>query len=627
MKSYKRKIILLSLGLLLGLAYQALAQDKAATPESGAAATPPTGNAAPAAPAAPAAAPKAAPAAPASTDAKAPAAAPKAADAKAPAATPAAAPAPKPATPASPGKATDVKPAVATDAEANKPVTHVGKRRLTIEQHTAEIIPIDKNVAEVFVSNPDVCDVVINSPGVAYVYGKKPGVTTIFAGSKKGATSLNMDVHVTYNVVPLKKAIQGAYPNENINIISTTSGLILEGTVSSPKESKDIVNMAMRYIGDKDMIVNNLGITMPTQVYLQVKVAEVSRNVLHQLDISWAVRANIGTMTFGLLHGRSDGFNPVLADLASRNLGLNPFSKGTGNATAIGTNVRNGNSLSVTNILDALNTEGLTTVLAEPNLVALSGETAKVLVGGEFPFPVPQGNNAISIQFKQFGIMLDFTPTVLDGGLINLHVRPEVSALDKANGITVNLGGTTNETIPALTTRRAETSVELASGQSLAIAGLFTNTIVNSMNELPGLASVPVLGALFRSANFTRRETELVVIVTPYLVKPVKSPRELMRPNDKLRYATMMGMILGGRLNRPGPGINPDSFVGTNIDGPAEIKNAAQTNFETNLATGEIPALPTNDQSRGSEKAINRPEDLSKLTEVNYAGDAGFYHE
>jgi pilus assembly protein CpaC len=605
MKSYIRKVVLLSFAIIMGATYNAFAQENknadaaAGTAAGTAASTSPTP-----------AGTKPAATAPAATAAKAPAA---------------------PATPASPAVMTPVGTAAKNGApEAPEKVIHAAKRILTLEQHTAEVVPIDKNVTEVFVSNPDVADVTVNSPGVAYVYGKKPGLTTIFAGSKKGSTYLNMDVQVTFNVNPLKKAIHGAYPQENINILSTPSGLILEGQVSSPKVSKDIVNMAQRYVGEKDQIVNNLGITTPTQVYLQVKVAEVNRTVLHQLNINWQARAAVGSVTFGLLTGRQV-FDPTSLITPINNPFLrDPTSTGL---NSIGTRaVQRGPNPSwdVTNVLDALNREGLTTVLAEPNLVALSGETAKVLVGGEFPFPVPQGNNAVTIQFKQFGIMLDFTPTILSGNQINLHVRPEVSALDKANGISVNLGGATNETIPALTTRRAETSVEMASGQSLAIAGLFTNTMSNTLTELPGLGAIPVLGALFRSSGFQRNETELVIIVTPYLVTPVKN-HSLMTAADNLRLATHLGMILSGRMNRPGPKTPGGFHTPTNdIAATADGATMSAASFETSLVSGGAvgeSGIPTNDQKLANDYAINKPEDLTSGSGMNFAGEAGFYHE
>jgi pilus assembly protein CpaC len=497
------------------------------------------------------------------------------------------------------------------------------KRFLSLEQNSAEIVKIDKDVSEIFVANPEIADVTVNSPGVAYIYAKKPGSTTIFAGNKDGITKLNMEVQVTYNLGPLKRAIRGSHPNEHVIILSTPSGVILEGDVSSPQASKDIVNIAQRYIGEKDQVVNSLGITTPTQVYLEVKVAEVNRTAMHTLNISTATKANIGSFTFGVLTGR-DPFSFVPGAV-----GGIEFNRPTGSSglNTIGFRGHSGNSFDISGLLDALGTEGLSTILAEPNLIALSGETAKVLVGGEFPYPVPQGNNTVTIQFKQFGVSLDFTPTVLSGNLINLHVRPEVSQLDPANGAKIVLAPGEIETIPALKTRRAETTVELASGSSLAIAGLFTNAISNTINEYPGLAQIPVLGALFRSSSFQKNETDLVIIVTPYLVEPVRN-HSLQSPTDDLRFASFLGMILGGRLNRmvATPGHPYDGFT-THLAASSEVDPDVATDYETSLASSAEPGIPANDQSQVADKyAFNRPEDLSQGSE-NLAGPAGFYVE
>jgi pilus assembly protein CpaC len=199
--------------------------------------------------------------------------------------------------------------------------------------------------------------------------------------------------------------------------------------------------------------------------------------------------------------------------------------------------------------LDALDQEGLGTILAEPNLVAISGETASFLVGGEFPYPVPQDQN-ITIEFKQFGMSLSFTPTVLNSNMINLRVRPEVSELDNQNSISVPVGsGSSVVSVPGLKTRRAETSVELGDGQSLAIAGLISSKIANSYSSLPGLDSIPILGALFRSTKFQRDQTELVIIVTPYVIKPASRTKDLSVPTE-VKSATAVETLFTGRLNR-----------------------------------------------------------------------------
>lgn len=425
------------------------------------------------------------------------------------------------------------------------------QRTMSLEQDTAEIFKLDSEVTEIFVANPDIADIQLNSPKVAYVFGKKPGVTTVFATDAEGNTILALELNVTHNLRQLNHIIRGAYPDEQIRIQSSPAGIVLSGKVSSAQTAKNIENITSRYLGSNQLIVNNLNVSQPTQVYLKVKVAEVRRTVLDILNINWAsnVFGNSPDLSFGILTGRNPVANALTGDA---------FSRSPDALSSIG--LRHRGKTDVTSLIDALDKESLASILAEPNLVCMSGRTASFLVGGEFPFPVPQGDNNTTIEFKEFGISLSFTPTVLSNNLINLRVRPEVSDLSFDNAVTLPAtpaGGTF--LIPSIVTRRAETSVELGSGDSLAIAGLFSNNIRNSMSELPGLADLPILGALFRSSEFQRDETELVIIVTVYVVNPVKE-EDLSLPTDGLMHAHHMGTILLKRLNRKlyGTEVDPD---------------------------------------------------------------------
>jgi len=619
MKSFKMKVGLLSLGMILGLTYDAFAQaDTSTTGEK--VVVPATGATVTTTPA---------PVAGETVTTTAPATTSTTTTTTVPATTVVASPAEVKSVPSE--NADKKAGAPAKTASSDVPAKFV-KRHITIERHTAELVKLDKGITEIFVSNPEVADVSINSPGVAYVYGKKPGVTSIYANSKDGKTTLNLDVQVTYNVGSLKNAINKSYPNEDITVVSTPAGIILEGAVTGTRVSRDIVNMATRYLGENDTVLNNMEISSPTQVYIQVKVAEVNRTVLKQLDISLGAQAKIGTVTFGLITGARDalnsfGFAPVVPGVIDR---IGSFARAAGPPPLNSLGIRgiDGSHFSIVGLLDALNQEGLATVLAEPNLMALSGETAKVLLGGEFPFPVPQAQN-VTIDFKQFGISLDFTPTILSGNQINLRVRPEVSELDFANALRTSLPNGESATVPSLKVRRAETSVEMGSGESMAIAGLLARTTQASINDFPGLADIPVLGALFRSTRFQRNETELVIIVTPFLVSPVKK-RDLASPLDNLRSATHLGMILGQRLNRVVT--NPrecQKFVMTqNIAATGDMGSANATVFEQPLASSGESLIPTNDQARGEDNMTsNRPEDLGQNLEANLVGDAGFYTE
>ena len=423
---------------------------------------------------------------------------------------------------------------------------------MSLEIDTAEIVKLDTEVTEIFVANPDIADVQMNSKKVAYIFAKKPGVTTIFAVDEAGKTVLEFEIDVIHNLKQLNRLIRTSYPNERVVVQSTPAGIVLSGRVTSAQTAKNIEDITSRYLGANQLIVNNMEIKQPTQVYLKVKIAEVRRTVLDVFNINWAsnIVGNNPNLVFGVLTGR----NPIAGALEG-----DAFGRAVeGGLSSIG--LRHTGKTDITNLIDALDKESLASILAEPNLVCLSGETASFLVGGEFPYPVPQGDQNTTIEFKQFGISLSFTPTVLGKDLINLRVRPEVSdiVIDKTKEVKI-VAGLNAFVVPSLQTRRAETSVELGSGDSIAIAGLFSNNIANSLSELPGLADLPVIGALFRSSEFRRNETELVIIVTVYTVNPVKE-EDFSLPTDGLMHAHHLGTILLKRLNRlvHGFGTEPD---------------------------------------------------------------------
>ena len=276
---------------------------------------------------------------------------------------------------------------------------------------------------------------------------------------------------------------------------------------------------------------------------MRVRVAEVSRNIDRRLGVNWGSLFNSGSLAVGVLTGR-----PAMNGFGNFNTASSAAAYG-----GIGAGYRGG-QVNVSALIDALDQEGLATILAEPNLTASSGETANFLAGGEFPIPVPQGSQNVTIEYKRFGVSVDFTPTVLDGNRISIKVRPEVSQLTAVGDLKMN-----GVEIPALTVRRAETTVEMGSGESFAIAGLFQNSGTNQLTALPGLGEVPILGALFRSSSFQRNESELVIIVTPILVRPVARPEELRVPTDGMRFANDIERILGGRLTAAAPRSNPQA--------------------------------------------------------------------
>jgi pilus assembly protein CpaC len=437
---------------------------------------------------------------------------------------------------------------------------------LTLEVGKGQALQLEQNVSEIFVANPDTADVQLNTPNVAYIFGKKPGSTSVFATDSNGKVAVKMEVKITHSLSELHEAIHSNYPKENVKFSSVPEGIIMRGHVSSPIIAKNIEDIAKKYLGSKDQLINNLTLSNTTQVLLKVKVAEVSRTVLNKLQINWTT-AFSGPNNFmsGLLTGRNP-FNQTLPSTSFPIFGGNASNPGVFSRDPSGSNPSNSvgirfsdGTTTVAALIDALDQEGLASILAEPNLVAISGETASFLAGGEFPYPVPQDQN-ITIEFKQFGISLSFTPTVLSNNSINLRVRPEVSQLDRANGLTFLVNTTSQSTIsvPAIKTRRAETSVQLGSGQSLAIAGLIQSDMANTLGGLPGFADIPILGALFRSTQFQKNQSELVIIVTPYVIKPTDNPASLKLPTDTVKFASNLEMLFMQRLNRTKHG-NPFS--------------------------------------------------------------------
>jgi pilus assembly protein CpaC len=383
------------------------------------------------------------------------------------------------------------------------------KSTLRVEVNKGSLVRLPEAATTVFVADPEVCDIQVKSPRLVYLLGKKPGQTTLYAVGSGERVLANIDVTVTHDLSRLNSAVRQLYPNAEISVSSVEDSVVIDGVVENASMSENVRRLATRFIGEDADLINRIGVEAPVQVNLRVRVAEVSRDIEKQLGFNWEIIGEIG------------------------NLGLkfttfNPFAVGTTPDTLDAT-VGPG-SWNINAMIDALDDEGLINVLAEPNLTALTGETASFLAGGEFPILVPQGNDRVTVEFKKFGVSLAFTPTILNGKRINLHVRPEVSKLSDEGAISLPVGFNEVITVPALVVRRAETTVELASGQSFAIAGLLSNNSAHDIHKFPFLGEVPVLGGLFKSDRFRRNESELVIIVTPYIVRP--SPTRLAAPND-----------------------------------------------------------------------------------------------
>ncbi len=439
-------------------------------------------------------------------------------------------------------------PAAAQDATE----TIATQGTVTIELHKGRVIRLPRPAATVFVADPDVADVQAQSPSIVYLFGRRAGETSLFAVDENDQLLLRTHVVVQHNLSGLRQSIQQLLPTSQVEVATVDGSIVLDGQVDSPVQAQELRELAERYLGDQETLLNRVRVDAPTQVHLRVRVAEVSRDVLKQFGINWEALFQTGDFAFGFVSGRAvtDGAGTFLREPEGSNSAFTGFEGGN----------------DVVNLaIDALAEEGLVNILAEPNLTALSGETASFLAGGEFPIPIDNDDDGLTIEFKEFGISLAFTPTVLSADRISLKVRPEVSDLSDKGSI--NLNGLV---IPALATRRAETTVELGSGQSFAIGGLMSTDIENRLSKYPGLGDLPVLGALFRSTRFQSNETELVILVTPYLVRPVDEP-VMALPTDGYRTPSDLERILQGRLHsarlqpgRAGP-IGPE---GQRLAGP-----------------------------------------------------------
>ncbi len=379
----------------------------------------------------------------------------------------------------------------------------------------------------VFVANPEIADVQLKSPKLIFVHARTPGETAIFAVDASDNIILSHRVTVGHNLTRLGEVMRQVRPNANIQVASLGDSIVLTGNVGSAQESDDLRGLAAQLLGKNGQVINRLTIAKPQQVNLRVRIAEVSRDITKQFNINLGIAQTIGDLT---LNGATGLF----------------VNGGAATGTQVIQGALNSGNTSIDFLLDALDQNGLITLLAEPNLTAQNGSEANFLVGGEFPIPIRDSDGDLAVIFKQFGVSLGFVPIVLDDGQISIKILTEVSELSAAGAITID-----TLTIPALSTRRAETTVNLGSGQSFAIAGLLQNTTNNALDRFPGLGELPILGTLFRSTDFQRSESELLVIVTPYLVRPVSG--RIADPTDRYQPSKESDRILMGDLNKSIP--------------------------------------------------------------------------
>jgi pilus assembly protein CpaC len=438
------------------------------------------------------------------------------------------------------------------------PGARAQQRELRVAVSSAQLVEFPRPARSVFIADPTIADVQVPAPNSVIVFGRKPGQTTLIAIGDDDQPVAKMQVIVGYDFSDLRRLIQQDVPNANIKVAPTATGMTLSGVVPDDDTAEKVRAAAQRYVSDKDTVNNRIQVAGPTQINLRLRVAEVSRTVTKQLGFNWQAVVSAGSFAFGLATGQAaflGGGQSLVPPPSIQNL-ISPIPA-LGGATATNTNTFFGNlntgRATVNALIDALAEEGIVTILAQPNLTAISGQTASFLAGGEFPIPVVQGGAtaavgttpAITIQFKPFGVRLDFVPTVLSSDRISIKVRPEVSELTTNGAVTIS-----GFTIPALTVRRAETTIVLGSGESFAIAGLIQDLGTNNIDKFPGLGDLPVLGPLFRSSQFQRNETELVIIVTPYVVRPVADGPSPKLPTDGLTPASDVERIFLDRLTK-----------------------------------------------------------------------------
>jgi Flp pilus assembly secretin CpaC len=411
---------------------------------------------------------------------------------------------------------------------------------LTLEVNKGTALKLPGAASTVFVAAPDIADVQVKSPAMIYVFAKKAGDTVLYAVDAQDHVLLNTIVHVTSPISRMRAGLEAIHPNSGVTFDNQGETIVLGGTVRSAVTAEDARRLALQYVnGNVSKVINNIRVDAPTQVQLRVKVAEVERGSLKRIGINWQ---NINSLALF-------GIGPAKIGSA-----VNTIQSVGGPPSALIAGQSNDGSL--TGLIDLLASQSQANVLAEPNLIAMSGETASFLAGGEIPVLAPQasaGGSTIAVTYKQVGVSLAFTPTIV-GDRINLKVAPEVSQITTEGQVSVAVGvgpGAASIIIPAISTRRASTTVELGSGQSFAIAGLLQHTSTQTVQKVPALGDIPILGTLFKSDAYQRDETELVIIVTPYFVEP--STGALRTPLTGRVPPTDADRILYQRFNHPTP--------------------------------------------------------------------------
>ena len=421
-------------------------------------------------------------------------------------------------------------------------------RDIVLSIGKGQLVTVPGTMTDVFVADENIADVQVKSRSQLYVFGKSGGETTVYASNAAGDIIWSSDIRVGSNIGSVDQMLGLAMPEANISVATMgTNTVLLTGTVAAPEDAAEAQRLVSAFVGEEMNVVTRLRMATPLQVNLQVKFAEVSRSLIRTIgtnltsvDGTSGFRFGVGTVgregvfsdgMFGGPLGVGTQLSEIIQDPVTGKV-IEEIPQASVTPNTRGSTLGFAGELLGLDLLGALDLaerQGLVTTLSQPNLTALSGETADFLAGGEFPIPLSQGLGTTTIEYKRFGVSLAYTPTVLANGRISIRVRPEVSELSSQGSISLN-----GFTVPALTVRRAETTIELGSGQSFMIAGLMSASSQNTLDKAPGIGDLPILGNLFRSSDFRRGETELVIVVTPYLVKPVNA-NDIRLPTDGFR--------------------------------------------------------------------------------------------
>ncbi|NBO19369.1 MAG: type II and III secretion system protein family protein, partial [Proteobacteria bacterium] len=430
----------------------------------------------------------------------------------------------------------------AAPVRADAVLTSADEQLMTVEINKGAMLKLSAPAASVAIADPNIADVQVVSPRVVVVRGKKVGETSFYAVDGRDEPIVRATIKVTHNISSLSRAIKEVAPDAEVDIKTVDGGLLLDGYAGSTAESESIRNLANTFIGPNEKMVNMIKTGGSDQVMLKVKFVEMSRNDLKRLGISLQHVGNQTDFGMQVLQGKDVIFHSSDPTINVYRNFDNVLVRSASNESNLLLRFKN-----LAGLLDALEVDGLATTLAEPSLVTTSGQTANFLAGGQFPLPIAGQNGQITLEYKPFGVSLNFTPVVQGKDRISLTVAPEVSTLNFNTPIKIS-----NITYPIIDTRRASAVVELGSGDSFMLAGLMQYNTNNNVDKFPALGDLPVLGALFRSTQFQNNQSELVILVTPYVVHPISNNKQQV-PTDGYKPATDFQRTIMGEMYQQQP--------------------------------------------------------------------------